>query len=522
MSFDPKNSFDSLSLRDKLAQLLFVRIGSNLPPVRTVEDDAERVADLLRKYPLGGLLLFNGQSDKTALTLEKLQAAAQIPLLIGADIERGIGQQLRGYTLFPHAMAFDALGDDAAEQVREFARLTALAARAHGIHMTFSPVADVNSDPRNPIIATRAFGNDPQRVAELVSAYVAGSKAGGALAAAKHFPGHGNTHEDSHHALPSVKSSRDELATCDLVPFQAAIESDIPLLMTAHVQFPALDPTGNPATLSAPILKDLLRGELGFEGAVVSDSLLMEGVKSRFENEGDMVLHALLAGVDLLLDVNDVVSVLTTLERAVADGRLPMARVDEALGRIAMLKTAVFTTPEPHLSGKALTEVLDQSEQLAKLVARQSISMLSGDDQHVGLDTDSELLVIMLRPNQSHLDPPVQPFGEFISRRFSKCDYIELRPDSTPEDYARLLERGLDAQQVVIAMIVKPAAWYRFGLLAEQDEFVRELTAKRDCILASLGSPVALENYPDASVRICAYSDVFVSQEALAEFLCEN
>jgi hypothetical protein len=200
---------------------------------------------------------------------------------------------------------------------------------------------------------------------------------------------------------------------------------------------------------------------------------------------------------------------------------LPIARVDQALGRIAKLKEAVIPI-ESQLTDKALTEVLDQSEQLAKLVAQRSIKSVSGDYQQVGLDTESELLVVMLRPNQSHLDPPVQPFGEFMSRRFSQCKYFELRPDSTPEEYARLLEVGIAVRQVVIAMIVKPAAWYRFGLLAEQDAFVHELTAKRDCVVASLGSPVALESYQNASIRICAYSDVFVSQEALAEFLYVN
>src|SRR5690606_35336232 len=143
--------------------------------------------------------------------------------------------------------------------------------------MSFSPVADVNVDPRNPIIATRAFGNKPDRVADLVTAFVKGSAAGGILATAKHFPGHGNTHEDSHHALPTVDGSREELLACELVPFRAAIAAGVPLLMTAHVRFPALDPSGKPATLSQGILTDLLRNELHFQGAVVSDSLLMDG-----------------------------------------------------------------------------------------------------------------------------------------------------------------------------------------------------------------------------------------------------
>ncbi len=508
-----------LSLREKLAQLLFIRIGSNLPPVKTVEEDAERVLQLLEEYPLGGLLLFNGQREHTPATLEKLQAAARYPLLIGADIERGVGQQIRGYTLFPHAMAFDALGDDAPSQVQEFARLTGLAARAHGIHMNFSPVADVNIDPQNPIIATRAFGNDPQRVAELVTAFARGAKEGGILAAAKHFPGHGNTHEDSHHALPTVRGNRDELAACELVPFQAAIAAEIPLLMTAHVSYPGWDDSGAPATLSKPILTDLLRDELKFQGAVVSDSLLMEGVKSRFDNEGDLVLHTLLAGVDMQLDVSDPGVVLAALEKAVEDGRLPMSRVDEACGRVVALKQHAFDRHVTVISGSVLAQVLDQSEKLAKSVARQSIRALDQQKQLVPLAADRSLFVAMLRPHQSHLDPAELPLRGFLSERFPNCEYRELGPRATADDYAQALAKALAAEQVIVAMVVKPAAWFRFGLLAEQDQYVRELTAQRDCLLVSLGSPVALESYPDAAARVCVYSDVFVSQAALAEFL---
>lgn len=512
-------SVNQFPLRDKLAQLLSVRIGSNLPPVRTVEEDADRVADLLAKYPLGGLLLFNGQRDHTARTLERLQQAAKYPLLIGADIERGVGQQIRGYTLFPHAMAFDALGDAAEENVFEFARLTAIAARGHGIHMSFSPVADVNVDPRNPIIATRAFGNDPQRVAQLVTAFVRGSAAGGILCSAKHFPGHGNTHEDSHHALPTVNGTRAELAACELVPFRAAIAAGAPLLMTAHVRFPALDPSGAPATLSYPILTDLLRGELAFKGTVVSDSLLMDGVKSRFTDEGEMVLETLLAGVDLQLDVADVGRVLDALEEAIDNGRLPQSRVDEAFGRLAALKEKVFGDSAGVIVPE-LDRVMTQSEDMARRVARQSIRIVASQKNVTPLAHEKNLSVVMLRPNQSHLDPVTLPLGKFLAEQHPNCTYSELGPNSTTDDYAESVTRALSAQQVVIAMVVKPAAWYRFGLLPEQDKFVRDVTSQRDCALVSLGSPVALEDYHDATERLCAYSDVFVSQAALAEYLC--
>lgn len=511
----PFIDLNSLTLREKLAQLIFARIGSNLPPVRTVEEDADRIAELLAKIPLGGLLVFNGQFDQTAETLQRLQSISRIPLLIGADIERGIGQQLRGYTLFPHAMAFDALGKSATAAVRDFARLTGLAALAHGIHISFSPVADVNIDPRNPIISTRSFGSDPARVAELVTAYVLGAKDAGLLTAAKHFPGHGNTHEDSHHELPTVHSSLEQLQACELLPFKAAIKAGSELLMTAHVTFPALDNSRTPATLSKPILTDMLRNELGFSGTVISDSLLMEAVASQFQSEGELAAQALLAGVDVLLDIKDPGPVLQELELRFSDGRIPLTRVDEALARVWHLKEIAFGNQSP--ANIDIVKVTNEAELLAKSIARQSIRLI--DSPKPALTTKKEVLVVMLRPHQSHLDPPEQPFGTFMRHRFSGCKYLELKPDSATNAYAEATKQSLGAEQVVIAMIVKPAAWHHFGLLPEQDHFVREIISQRNCTLASLGSPVPLENYPAAAHRVCAYSDVFSSQEALADFL---
>ncbi|MGI9175988.1 MAG: glycoside hydrolase family 3 N-terminal domain-containing protein, partial [Rhodothermales bacterium] len=246
------------SLRDRAAQVVFARIGSNMPPPVTVEEDADRVEALLERCPLGGLVLFNGDRAATPKTLARLQAQSPYPLLITADMERGAGQALRGATVFPHAMAYSALGDQAEALAEASAGASAREALAGGIHVTFSPVADVNTNARNPIIATRAFGSKPEEVARLVQAYLRGCQKEGILTTAKHFPGHGSTQEDSHAELPVVKSARRELEAVDLLPFRAAIEADVDLMMTAHVAFPALDERGLPATLSRPILHDLL------------------------------------------------------------------------------------------------------------------------------------------------------------------------------------------------------------------------------------------------------------------------
>ncbi|MGI9427509.1 MAG: glycoside hydrolase family 3 protein [Bythopirellula sp.] len=503
------------TLREKLAQLMFVRIGSNLPPVRKVEQDAERIAELLQECPLGGLIVFNGSRDQTPAKLKQLQAISQVPLLISADIERGVGQQLHGPDLFPHAMAFDALGTEAAATVEEFARLTAIDARASGLHIAFAPVADVNVDPRNPIIATRAFGSDPQRVADLVSAFVRGSQWGGLLCTAKHFPGHGNTHEDSHHELPTVVADREALQQCELAPFRAAIEAGVDLIMSAHVRYPAWDDAGLPATLSQSILTDLLRDELGFTGAVVSDSLLMEGVTSQCESEGELAVSAIRAGVDILLDVAEPQQTLRWLEDAVQAGDLSTERVDQAFARVWQLKQRMFENEV--VDSDHSTEELAAS--LTKRVAEKSIRFVSGQDQYRAFDAQTPSLAVLVRPYESHLDPPEQPLGAACRDLSGSCDYHELGPNSTPQDFARVLKLAASTAQVFVAIIVKPAAWRAFGLLAQQQAFVEQLLAQQACVLASLGSQEALDKFDSATIKICTYSDVPNSQRALAALL---
>ena len=235
------------TLPDQAAQLLFVRIGSNMPPARTVAEDADRIAALLDRCPIGGLVLFNGTVDETPEALAKLQRQSRFPLLVGADMERGAGQQVRGATVFPHAMAFSAVGAEGPWLLEAAARVAGREALSCGIHLTFSPVADVNSDPRNPIIATRAFSSDAAEASHFVEAFLRGSRAAGILTTAKHYPGHGNTHTDSHDGLPVVTRDADTLAAVDLAPFRAAMHAGVDAVMTAHVALhhrvgPDLDP----------------------------------------------------------------------------------------------------------------------------------------------------------------------------------------------------------------------------------------------------------------------------------------
>ena len=509
----------SLSLREKIAQLIFVRVGSNMPPVKTVEQDEERALRLLEECPVGGLLLFNGGPDAKQ-SLAKLQAVSKIPLLVGSDIERGVGQQVKGYTLFPHSMAFGrgkaGIGLFMEALVRE--------ARDVGIHIVFGPVADINTNPRNPIISIRAFSETVDRAAELVADYVRMAEETDLLTTAKHFPGHGDTFQDSHDSLPALDLSLDELHERELLPFQAAIDAGCSLIMTAHIAFPQIDPSGLPATLSRTILVDLLRDEMGYEGVVCSDSLLMAGVRDQFATEGELALAALNAGVDVLLDFEDPIAVIEHLLRAHQSGELDDARIDEALKRVLALKKKIFGRPPvplPLPKGMPSTaSACDLFSEVAEQAARDAVEVVDLHRAILPLDPGAATAVILLKPFETAIEPPEQPLGAVAREGFRNAKYVQLGPRADESAYRSAREAAAEAKQVVIAIIVRPAAWHAYGLRPEQVEFVRGLIAERKgVVLASLGAPYPLDDFPEAAVRICTYSDVPVSQQALVEFL---
>ncbi len=290
---------------------------------------------------VGGFILFGGEADAVRALTEELHRRAPYPLLVASDLERGAGQQFRGATPLPPAAAIGWLDEaDTAERAGE---LTAREARALGVNWIYAPVADVDLEPENPIIGTRAFGTDPERVAEQVAAWVRGCERGGALSCAKHFPGHGRTVGDSHIERPCVYVPRADLEQ-DLRPFRAATSAGVDAMMTAHVCYTALDPDGLPATLSPRILGGVLRGELGFRGLVVTDAIIMEGLVEDM-TEVQASVRSVAAGCDLLLYPDDAEAVAAELRAALEDGRLPAARVDDALRRIAAAAERVAGGP---------------------------------------------------------------------------------------------------------------------------------------------------------------------------------
>ncbi|MGE5090583.1 MAG: glycoside hydrolase family 3 N-terminal domain-containing protein [Bacillota bacterium] len=318
-----------------------------MPALRASADGAfvhegERITQAI-ELGVGGFIIFGGTPEAVRRLTRDLVERAGRPLLIGSDLERGAGQQFAGLTEFPPPRALAALDD--LDDIATAASVTAREARSLGINWVFAPDADLDILPENPIVQTRSFGDDPARVADCVRVWVEACQSAGALACAKHYPGHGRTATDSHAGLPVVRASAATLAGSDGMPFDAAIGARVASIMTAHVAYPALDPTGAPATRSRSILGALREGKR-FDGLIVTDALIMEGATAGV-SEAEGVVEAIAAGVDILLYPHDVVAVVAALDAASSTGRLPAARVAGALARYGQALARVARPTEP-------------------------------------------------------------------------------------------------------------------------------------------------------------------------------
>ena len=362
-----------LSTQEQVAQMVFPR----LPGTLLTDDDPRyrEVADLVREGRVGGVILFGGDPLSARSTVERLQALAPYPLLMGLDAEWGIGMRFEGGLSFPVAMAMGAADDEGL--VEQVGRWTAREAMSLGIHLVLAPVLDLAVEPDNRVIGTRSFGGDPQRVAELGAAFVRGVQAEGAMAVVKHFPGHGATVEDSHYDLPHLSVDLDTLASRELVPFRAAVEVDVAGVMPAHIVVEALDGDTTPASRSAAVLTDVLRGDFGYDGLIISDALDMAGARGAWH--GSVAVEAVRAGTDVLLLPPHPRVALDAVTRAVDRGDLDPDRVADAAGKILAWKErlGLWDTTE---SGRSITTSRGDAVALQRELARRAVTWLEADE----------------------------------------------------------------------------------------------------------------------------------------------
>jgi beta-glucosidase-like glycosyl hydrolase/CubicO group peptidase (beta-lactamase class C family) len=522
-----ENTLKKMSLQEKLGQLLviyyFGEFTSTESPeykelMRLVEQ--EHVGGFIvgtTRWPLG---IIRSQVYPTAVLANQLQQHAKIPLLVSADFETGTAMRLDEGTSFPSAMAVAAAGNP--QDAYTIGKITALEARAAGIQWIYAPVSDVNINPDNPIINIRSFGEDPKKVGEFVAAFVRGAQENGALATAKHFPGHGDVNVDSHLALSVVPGNRERLENVELVPFRAAIGAGVASIMSGHLAVPAFEPdTSLPATLSPNILTGLLRGELGYTGLVATDAMDMGGVTTLFP-PGEAAVRSILAGADVLLMPPVPDAALAVLEEAVKSGRLPIAHVDESVRRILSAKEKLGLVKNRFVNIDKINEKFGRPEFAAQAqdIADRGVTLLRDEKHLLPLDSAKPLRVLYLAiSGDADVYPGYTLENEIrwrvdslevirVDTKFERADLVKLPPEST-----------YDA--ILIGLFVRVADRKgTVGLPDDEAALVNQLLGSgKPAIVACLGSPYLIERFPNAPTWLAEFSTNEVSQRAVGRTL---
>ena len=485
-----------------------------------LDDSAYQIATRwVDSLEVGGIIVSVGSPYDIAAKLNALQRRSKLPLLISADLEWGAGMRVVGATAFPMIMAAGATG--AERDAYTIGRVAALEGRAVGIHVNFAPDADVNNNPLNPIINTRSFGEDPRAVARLVRAYVRGLQDNGMLATLKHFPGHGDTETDSHIGLPTIRSDYSRLDSVELVPFRAGIDAGAQVVMTAHIAYPALTGSEDPATLSGAVLTGLLRDSLRFRGMVVTDALMMGSIVAKY-GAGEAAVRAFVAGSDLLLMPADPDSAIASMLTALQAKRFSAERLDASVRRVLEVKRSLglfgrrtvpldsiarvvgsktFQDAADDIAQRALTLVRDTAGTIARLRgARSRIALIAYGDElnsYVG-----QRMLELLRLG-----------GDSVS-------FFRLWPMSGTASYDSARTTITRAPTIVFAMYVRPIS--SRGTIALPDSLARLITVTdslKPTVLVSLGSPYLLNQAPKVKSYLIAWSGVRSAERAAGRAL---
>ena len=521
-----------LSVDEKVGQLVTPSFRS----FYTSSDSAiyDDLTALVRDYHVGGMLVFGarratpdvllnptyartalGQPLAAASLLNRLQAAAEIPLLVSADFETGVGFRMAGATNFPRAMAFGAAGDPGL--AFEAGRITATEARAIGIHVNFAPVVDVNNNPRNPVINTRSFGEDPATVGRLAAAYIEGLAAGGMIAAVKHFPGHGDTDVDSHLAVPIIRHPRGRLDAVELPPFRAGIAAGAGAVMTAHVALPALEPdVRTPATFSAPIASVLLRDELGFDGLVFTDSMRMRAI-TRMLPPAAAAARAVAAGHDVVLHSPDDRAALAGVAAAVADGTIGRAQLDQSVRRVLEAKARLGLHRRSRVDLDALPAIVGTRAHraVAREVSERSVTLIRDTPGDVPLGTrrDGSILYLSVLdyPSGWGIGAPSRFAIPELRERWPDVTAIELSDRTPPSDVELVRETAARFDAVVAGVFVRAASFSgRMDLDEDLVAFLRDLAGDaaergQPLVVVFFGNPYVTRSLPELPSVLLTY-----------------
>ncbi len=524
-----------MTLEEKVGQLFVMRVyghSATAPDQADIDANLAEIgvrtaAELIAKYRVGGIIYFGWAHNtrephqiadlSNGIQRASLEQPRGLPVLISTDQEHGIVARVgTPATLFPGAMALGAGGSRT--DARTAGRIGGTELRAMGIRQDYAPVADVNVNPANPVIGVRSFGSDPRAVAGLVAAQVKGYQGAGVAATANHFPGHGDTETDSHYGFPVIEHTEAQWAELDAPPFRAAVAAGIDSIMTAHIMVPALDPSGDPATLSRPILTGILRERLGYDGVVVTDSLGMAGVRTKYGDDRVPVL-ALKAGVDQLLNPPEPAVAWNAVLQAVRGGELTEARLDESILRVLRLKSKLGLLKDPYVTRRGVDRTVGIPAHLkaADRIAERTTTLLVNSGRLLPLSrrTHQKVLVVGADPASPSgtTGPPTTVLADALTELGFTATALSTGTAPSASAIAKAVAAAQDADAVLVGT-------YNVTAASSQRTLVGQLLATgRPVIALAIRNPYDVAQLPAVKAYLAAYSWTDVELRAAVRVL---
>lgn len=476
---------ERMSLEEKIAQLLVIRIHSNFDE----KYNAKIVADI-EKYQPGSVCFFQGGPLREIALTNRVQAVSKIPLLVAMDAEWGPSMRLDSLPRFPRNMTLGALAPQYDTLIYEMGREIGLQCKALGVHVNYAPVIDVNNNSKNPVINSRSFGENKNWVVRKGLAYMNGMRSSQTVPCAKHFPGHGDTEVDSHFGLPVILKTKQELVETELFPFTKFIEQNVEMIMISHLNIPALDSSKNSiATLSYPIVTELLKNEMGYKGIIVSDGMEMEGLRKFYKNGAEAEILCLLAGVDQLCLPNDMSIIIPEIKKAVDNGVITEAQINEKCLKILKFKEQMGLTHFTPLSYQ-IEPILnsEKTNELIRKIETKALTLLTNDGI-IPITTTTKTAVLIIGDYETNL------FCSQICKDI-KIPFFLLGKEIKQSEAQKTIQNLVGYQNVIVVYIntnQSPAKQY--GITPESVKFLEHLSKSKKVILALFGNPYALEQF---------------------------
>jgi len=486
----------NLDIAQKIGQVIMPRIDFNDP------ESIPRAKRLVEDCEVGGFIIFNGKRDIVSKTTQELQSISNIPLLFGCDAERGLGQIVSDMTVFPFTMSLGATDD--VDLVYNQASFIAKEMKECGLNLLFAPIADINSNPDNPIINMRSYGDDADLVSRLCAAFIQGAQDNGVLACAKHFPGHGRTGVDSHVDLPVLHTALETLHNSDLIPFQRSIEAGVASIMTAHIAFPDIG-DGNAVTISKGLVSDVLRDETGFQGLVITDSLHMEGI-IKLGSEEYIAKKALNAGCDIILDPQDPIKLIQNL----SNSELDSSQLNSKVERLLSMKEEFFTQDASFNSSNK-----ENGIKLKERIAREAVCLVRGEALR------SKKAIVYTFDVTDSINEISTKFTKSLEENGLILHKISVSLSVSLNDNNTIIENISEDSAIICLVYTTIGAWKKQSNLSDNFKAILKKleSTSSETVLVSFGSPYIIRDFDKFKSIICSFDILDECQAAAADVL---